>query len=56
MVYVSVFLSYIRQGDTRLNQKWISCNVGNSKLSHKIIRPYYNSYPEGDHTEIPGTV
>lgn len=44
------------QGDTRLNQKWINCNVGNSKLSHKTTRLYYNSYPEGDHTEIPGTV
>lgn len=56
LVYVSVFLSYIRQSDTELNQKWVNCNVGNSKLSHKTVRPYYNSYPEGGHTEIPGTV
>lgn len=54
MVYVSVFLSHIRQSDMKLNQKWLSCNVGNSKLSH--IRLYYNSYAEGGHTEILGTV
>lgn len=56
MVYISVFLSCIRQGDTRLNQKWKNCNVGKSKLSHKTLGLYYNSYAEGDHTEIPGTV
>lgn len=43
MVYISEFLYYIRQGDTRLNQKLIKCNVGNSKLSHRAIRLYYNS-------------
>lgn len=34
LFYISVFLFHIRQDDTKLNQKWLSCNVGNSKLSH----------------------
>lgn len=53
-VYVSLFLSHIRQSDTKLNQKWLSCNAGNSKLSH--IWLYYKSCTEGSHTEMPGTV
>lgn len=54
LVYVSVFLSHVRQSDIKLNQKWLSCNVGNSKLSH--MRLYCNSYNEGGCTEISGTV